>query len=72
MTSKEYLDLFERDSIMRREAYEAIKKDLEILEILKPKLKVEKGGTWWYLDVKHCFFENEEQIRKIKEWLNEN
>ena len=50
-----------------------IEKDLEVLEILKRMLTVEKGSTWYYLDTKHPFFEKQEDIDKVKEWLeNEN
>lgn len=51
------------------EGLKQAEKDLEILEILKPMLEVKKGGTWEYLDTKHCFFETKEQITKVKEWL---
>lgn len=44
-------------------------KDLEVLEILKPMLELKKGNTWFYLDTKHCFFETQEQIDLVKEWL---
>ena len=47
-----------------------IMKLLKILEILKGMLTIEKGSTWWYLDTKHCFFENEEDRKKIEEWLD--
>lgn len=63
LTDEKYIDFDEEKT------FSDLEKDLEVLEILKPMLKVEKGGTWWYLDTKHCFFENEEQIKKIKEWL---
>lgn len=46
-----------------------IEKDLEVLEILKGMLAVEKGSTWYYLDTKHPFFEKQEDIDKVKEWL---
>lgn len=48
---------------------ESLKKDLEVLEILKRMLTVEKGSTWYYLDTKHPFFETQEDIDKVKEWL---
>ena len=47
----------------------AIEKDLEVLEILKSMLTVKKGSTWYYLDTKHPFFEKQEDIDKVKEWL---
>lgn len=46
-----------------------IEKDLEVLEILKGMLTVEKGSTWYYLDTKHPFFEKQEDIDKVKDWL---
>ena len=46
-----------------------IEKDLEVLEILKPMLEIKKGSSWEYLDTKHCFFDTQEQIEIIKEWL---
>ena len=49
---------------------EIIEKDLEVLEILKPMLEVKKGSTWFYLDTKRCFFDTQEQLDLVKEWLN--
>lgn len=46
-----------------------IKKDLEVLEILKRMVIVRKGTTWYYLDTEHPFFESQEDIDKVKEWL---
>ena len=46
-----------------------ILQDLEVLEILKPMLEIKKGSSWEYLDTKHCFFDTQEQIEIIKEWL---
>lgn len=71
LTIEKDLDVLEKYKRVMCKPILDIMKDLEVLEILKPMLKVEKGETWWYLDTKHCFFENEEQIKKIKEWLNE-
>lgn len=47
----------------------AIKKDLEILEILKRMVIVRKGNTWYYLDTEHPFFDSQEDVDKVKEWL---
>ena len=47
----------------------SIEKDLEVLEILKPMLEIKKGSSWEYLDTKHCFFDTQEQIEIIKDWL---
>ena len=46
-----------------------ILRDLEVLEILKSMLEIKKGSSWEYLDTKHCFFDTQEQIEIIKEWL---
>ena len=46
-----------------------IEKDLEVLEILKRMVIVRKGNTWYYLDTEHPFFESQEDIDKVKEWL---
>ena len=46
-----------------------ILQDLEVLEILKPMLEIKKGSSWEYLDTKHCFFDTQEQIELLKEWL---
>lgn len=51
------------------EEYETIKKDLEVLEILKRMVIVRKGNTWYYLDTEHPFFDCQEDIDKVKEWL---
>ena len=48
---------------------EIIEKDLEVLEILKRMVIVRKGTTWYYLDTEHPFFESQEDIDKVKEWL---
>ena len=48
---------------------EIIGKDLEVLEILKRMVIVRKGTTWYYLDTEHSFFESQEDIDKVKEWL---
>ena len=48
---------------------EIIGKDLEVLEILKRMVIVRKGTTWYYLDTEHPFFESQEDINKVKEWL---
>ena len=77
MNSKEALsDLFFLaigDEKHTRKCKETIEKDLEVLEILKGMLTVEKGSTWYYLDTKHPFFEKQEDIDKVKEWLeNDN
>ena len=48
---------------------EIIEKDLEVLEILKRMVIVRKGTTWYYLDTEHPFFESQEDINKVKEWL---
>lgn len=75
MKSKEALENWYNTESPRTKAYEyelhyrIIKKDLELLEILKPMLEVKKGNTWWYLDTKHCFFDTQEHIDLIKEWL---
>lgn len=73
MTSKEALsDLFFLaigDEKHTKKCKETIEKDLEVLEILKRMLTVEKGSTWYYLDTKHPFFEKQEDIDKVKEWL---
>lgn len=73
MTSKEALsDLFFLaigDEKHTKKCKETIEKDLEVLEILKRMLTVEKGSTWYYLDTKHPFFETQEDIDKVKEWL---
>ena len=53
------------------EEFNIIKKDLDVLEILKPMLEIKKGSTWEYLDTKHCFFDTQEQIEIIKEWLED-
>ena len=73
MKNNEYLRRIDKREYLtereHREYLEQLEKDLEVLEILKPMLKIAKGGTWWYLDTKHCFFDNQETIDKIKEWL---
>ena len=73
MNSKEALsDLFFLaigDEKHTKKCKETIEKDLEVLEILKGMLTVEKGSTWYYLDTKHPFFEKQEDIDKVKEWL---
>lgn len=77
MTSKEALEILSTNYIYdggtHQEVIEEINKieqDLEILEILKPMLEIKKGSSWEYLDTKHCFFDTQEQIEIIKEWLN--
>lgn len=76
MTSKQALsDLFFLaigDEKHTKKCKETIEKDLEILEILKGMLTVEKGSTWYYLDTKHPFFEKQEDIDKVKEWLEDD
>lgn len=76
MTSKEALsDLFFLaigDEKHTKKCKETIEKDLEVLEILKGMLTVEKGSTWYYLDTKHPFFEKQEDIDKVKEWLEDD
>ena len=72
MTSKQALDRLysgAQRSVYFQEEYDILSKDLEVLEILKHMLEVKKGGTWEYLDIKHCFFDTQEQIDKVKEWL---
>lgn len=84
MNSKEYLqqiatteviDCTNNDKAKKRIAnifpvgISVIEKDLEVLEILKRMLTVEKGSTWYYLDTKHPFFEKQEDIDKVKDWL---
>ena len=63
------VDLTPTAKIHNREEIEQIKKSLEVLEILKPMLEIKKGSSWEYLDTKHCFFDTQEQIEIIKEWL---
>lgn len=53
----------------RLKAAQEIKKDLEVLEILKRMVIVRKGTTWYYLDTEHPFFESQEDIDKVKEWI---
>lgn len=76
MNSKEALsDLFFLaigDEKHTKKCKETIEKDLEVLEILKGMLTVEKGSTWYYLDTKHPFFEKQEDIDKVKEWLEDD
>ena len=77
MTSKEALEILFSNYIYDGGTYQEvieeinkIEQDLEILEILKPMLEIKKGSSWEYLDTKHCFFDTQEQIEIIKEWLN--
>lgn len=83
MNSKEALERIKNTLIVRkncnrvlaifnREEIETIEKDLEVLEILKPMLEIKKGSSWEYLDTKHCFFDTQEQIEIIKEWLEDD
>ena len=51
------------------EALEKAEKDLEILEILKPMLRIKKGNTWECLDIRDGFFNTKEQKTKVKEYL---
>lgn len=67
-TDLEIYDIDELEEIV--DGLKQALKDLEILEILKPKLLVEKGSTWEYLEVKHPFFDTQDEIDKVKEWLN--
>ena len=73
MTSKEALKELKENAqeICKWELdrLEIIGKDLEVLEILKRMVIVRKGSTWYYLDTKHPFFESQEDIDKVKEWL---
>ena len=65
----EFINLKTKERVTIEDCYEIIIKDLEVLEILKSMLTVEKGSTWYYLDTKHPFFEKQEDINKVKEWL---
>ena len=72
MNSKEALErLYDgyQNGMAGRSFYDIIKQDLEVLEILKSILEIKKGSSWEYLDTKHCFFDTQEQIEIIKEWL---
>ena len=46
-----------------------IERDLEVVEILKRMVIARKGTTWYYLNTEHPFFESQEDIDKVKEWL---
>ena len=71
--SKRYKEVAGSD-ILYRQDIEQIRKDLEVLEILK-KLPFEiylngGGDDWsWFIDLKQSFIISEEQASKIKEWL---
>ena len=77
MNSKEALEHIIFDAKMEKpifsmyyqEFLKPIEKDLEVLEILKRMVIVRKGTTWYYLDTEHPFFESQEDIDKVKEWL---
>ena len=85
MTSKEALKkicdyLFYQDSnsfnyTVFAEGYGVIKTELEILEILKHNLFVEKGtGRWKGIEVISCSLGSEhsgKDFEKIKEWLKD-
>ena len=83
MTSKEALENWYNTQSPRTKAYEyehhyrLIKKDLEILEILKEFLKDADTGTGWIeinINPEHDILDSEEhkeKQKKIKEWLNE-
>ena len=80
MTSKEALEswfnvIFTNDKIRWEEHYKVIKKDLEVLEILKDNLFEEKGtGRFKGINVISCSLGNEHSGRdyyKVKEWLDE-
>ena len=86
MTSKESLELLKcsrhyniitgevkklKDTVFIK-CVEKLEKELEVLEILKPMLEIKKGNTWEYLETKHCFFDTQEQIDLIKEWLEDD
>lgn len=51
------------------EGLEQAVNDLEVLEILKPMLRIRKGNTWECLDIRDGFFNTKEQKTKVKEWL---
>lgn len=51
---------------------EEIEKDLDVLEIIQPMLKIEKRGTWEYLNTKHGLFDTREELEKVKEWLEDD
>lgn len=79
MTSKEALEtlfeiLCEREHTNSEhnfwlKLFNDVARDLEILEILKQMLEVKKGNTWFYLDTKHSFFDTQEQLDLVKEFL---
>lgn len=62
-------EIEKQDREQTKRDFALIRKDLEVLKILKPMLEIKKGNTWWYLDIKHCFFDTQEHIDLIKEWL---
>lgn len=68
MTSKEALWELKCNAIeicdWENDRLDIIEKDLEILEILKRMLTVEKGSTWYYLDTKHPFLRNKKILIK--------
>lgn len=53
-------------------AIKQIEKDLDVLEIIQPMLKIKKSGTWEYLDTKHGLFDTKEELEKVKEWLEDD
>ena len=70
MTNKELIEKVKHCGIEEmRLAIEKIEKDLEVLEILKTKVFDDKCfdlNEGWYDDI---FYLNENQIKIIKEWL---
>ena len=79
MTSKEALEswfnvISTNDKIRWEEHYKVIKKDLEVLEILKDNLFEEKGtGRFKGMNVISCSLGNKhsgEYYYKVKEWLD--
>lgn len=69
-------ELAEEFKTLYMELFEDIAKDLEILEILKPRIYIEEGlYREDYQDDRlkfdKNFFDSAEQENKIKEWLDE-
>jgi hypothetical protein len=78
MTGREAIDLLKREHAKITDveptniygiSLKAIINDLEILEILKPMLRIRKGNNWERLVVIDGFFNTKEQKTKVKEWL---
>ena len=57
------------DIDMWNEDFKTVENDLEVLEILKPMLRIRKGNNWERLVVIDGFFNTKEQKTKVKEWL---